>query len=95
MTDSCGGHIPVETVLQEIYAHLDSIFLATLAKSYTKSCTYLASLTLKMNLFLQDINELRRSLQEKCKIIILQGFDQRTLARKLPYNFILLQKLHF
>ena len=42
------------------YASLTSIFLARLAKSYMKSCKYL-----KMKLFLQDIKNLARFLQEK------------------------------
>ena len=53
-----------------------SIFLA---RSCTKSCTYLASLALKMTeafLARYSLENLIRILQEKIKIISLQNFNQ-------------------
>ena len=52
---------PVKTSCKK-YASFAIIFLA---RSCTKSCTYLASLALKMKLFLQDTKNLARILQEK------------------------------
>ena len=46
------------------YASLTSIFLGRLAKSCIKSCKYLASLALKMKVFLQDIKNLAKFLQK-------------------------------
>ena len=58
---------PVKTIMQEIYTdtNVASIFPARLARSCTKSYTNLASLALKMRLFLQDRKGLARILQEK------------------------------
>ena len=55
---------PVKTVFQETCKSL-SIFLARLARSCSKSCTYLASIAIKMKLFFQDIKVLARILQKK------------------------------
>ena len=51
---------------------LQVFFLQDLARSCIKSCTCLASLALKMKLFLQDIYTLARILQENSKIRFLQ-----------------------
>ena len=63
----------------------------------------LASLALKIKLFLQDINNLARILQEKFKKIFLQDFDYILqenyltifLARPLQDFYVLQEKLHF
>ena len=83
--------------------NLANIFLARLARS----CTKIASLELKMKLFLQDMKNLARILQEKfaiifsckiliksCKKFILQFFLARFLylARKASF---LVQDLQF
>ena len=71
----------VKMVLQEIFKPC-KYFLAKLARS---CITSLASLALKMKLFLQDIKNFASFLQEKCKIIFLRFGSN--LARKLSYIF--------
>ena len=75
---------------------LQVFFLQDLALS-------LASLALKIKLFLQDINNLARILQEKFKKIFLQDFDYILqenyltifLAISLQDFYVLQEKLHF
>ena len=57
-------------------ASIASSFLARLARSCTKSCTYLASLALKMKLFLQDKKSCNNLARKNCKKFFLQDFDQ-------------------
>ena len=75
---------------------LASIFLARFARYFIESCTYLASLTLKMKYFLQNIKNPAsiRYLQVKIQGNLLARFWSN-LARQLSYIFSCKKSLVF